>query len=145
MRNPVGIRVTTVLGALIFLVAIVVATPHALADPGLDVSPPSDPSPAGTVDPEPLTAIRPLNPPKINPGNGSIVGVAKPIIINFAEPITDRAKAEGAIHISSNPPVPGKFYWMNDKQVRWRPFDFWPAHTIVNIDAAGQSSTFTPA
>ena len=27
--------------------------------------------------------------------------------------------AEQAIHISSIPPVPGKFYWMNDSQVRW--------------------------
>ena len=26
-----------------------------------------------------------------------------------------------AIHISSTPPVPGKFYWMTDSQVRWRP------------------------
>ncbi len=50
--------------------------------------------------------------------------------------------AEDAIHISSNPPVPGKFYWMSDTQVRWRPIDFWPAGTVVNIDAAGTTSTF---
>jgi lipoprotein-anchoring transpeptidase ErfK/SrfK len=136
MRGPVGIRVTSVLGALTLLAAIVVATPRALADPGSDVSPPTDPPPAETV-------VRPLSPPKVNPSNGSIVGVAKPIIINFAGPITDRAMAEDSIHISSNPPVPGKFYWMNDGQVRWRPFDFWPAHTIVNIDAAGTTSSFT--
>ena len=50
-----------------------------------------------------------------------MVGVAKPIIINFQRPIADRPMAEQAIHISSNPPVPGKFYWMSDTQVRWRP------------------------
>jgi len=32
---------------------------------------------------------------------------------------------------------------MNDSQVRWRPFDLWPAHTTVNIDAAGTKSSFT--
>ena len=65
-----------------------------------------------------------------------MVGVAKPININFSVPIVDRPMAEQAIHISSDPPVPGKFYWMSNTQVRWRPLDFWPADTIVNIDAA---------
>ena len=32
---------------------------------------------------------------------------------------------------------------MNASQVRWRPYDFWPAHTVVNIDAAGTESTFS--
>ena len=39
--------------------------------------------------------------------------------------------------------MPGKFYWMSDSQVRWRPFDFWPAHTVVTIDAAGTTSSFS--
>ena len=81
-------------------------------------------------------------PPSFNPINGSMVGVAKPIIINFQRPIADRPMAEQAIHISSNPPVPGKFYWMSDTQVRWRPIDFWPANTTVNIDAGGAKSSF---
>jgi lipoprotein-anchoring transpeptidase ErfK/SrfK len=66
-----------------------------------------------------------------------------PIAINFSAPIADQGAAEQAIHISSDPPVPGKFYWMSDSQVRWRPFDFWPAHTVVNIDAAGTTSSFS--
>lgn len=73
-----------------------------------------------------------------------MVGVAKPIVINFAVPIADRAMAESAIHISSIPPVPGKFYWMSPTQVRWRPFEFWPANTAVNIDAAGSSRASGP-
>ena len=51
--------------------------------------------------------------------------------------------AEQAIHISSVPPVPGRFYWTSDTQVRWRPQDFWPAGTVVNIDASGTKSSFT--
>jgi lipoprotein-anchoring transpeptidase ErfK/SrfK len=176
MRSPMGIRLTAVLGALTVLAAMVAVKPPVLTDSEVDVSSPTDPPPAETVDPfgaspidqsalavdttapsvaiipwgtpteqnpEPFTGAPPFSPPTVNPSNGAVVGVAKPIIINFAAPITDRPMAEDAINMSSNPPVPGKFYWMNDRQVRWRPFDFWPAHTTVNIDAAGSKSSFT--
>jgi lipoprotein-anchoring transpeptidase ErfK/SrfK len=99
-------------------------------------------TPAGQ-DPTPFTGSAPFAPPKINPSDGAVVGVGKPIAINFTSPVTDRPIAEDAIHIWSDPPVPGKFYWMNDSQVRWRPFDFWPAHATVNVDAAGTISRFT--
>lgn len=56
----------------------------------------------------PSTGSPPFLPPAFNPSNGSTVGVAKPIIINFQRPITNRALAEQAIHISSTPAVPGK-------------------------------------
>ena len=75
-------------------------------------------------------------PPSFNPVNGSMVGVAKPIIINFARPIANRPMAEQAIHIFVESPVPGAFYWTTDSQVRWRPFAFWPAGTQVSIDAS---------
>ncbi|MBV9516033.1 MAG: L,D-transpeptidase [Mycobacteriaceae bacterium] len=126
------------------------AVPAAPSDQGTQpaAAPGTQPSaaPAGTYvagqNPEPFTGTPPFRPPTFNPVNGATVGVAKPIYINFAVPITDRAMAEQAIHISSNPPVPGRFYWINDSQVRWRPQDFWPAGTTVNIDAAGTKSSF---
>jgi lipoprotein-anchoring transpeptidase ErfK/SrfK len=127
------------------------ALPAPPADPFLP-PPPADPlaaaptmiptgTPAGQ-NPAPFTGDPVFAPPTFNPINGSMVGVAKPIIINFPRPIADRPMAEQAIHISSVPPVPGKFYWMNDSQVRWRPIDFWPANTTVNIDASGAKSSF---
>ena len=97
--------------------------------------------PAGQ-DPTPYTGPPVFAPPTFNPLNGSMVGVAKPIAITFQRPIADRAMAEQAIHVSSNPPVPGKFYWMSDTQVRWRPIDFWPANTTVTVDASGTKSSF---
>ena len=39
--------------------------------------------------------------------------------------------------------MPGRFYWTSDSQLRWRPQDFWPAGTVVNIDAGGTKSSFT--
>jgi len=117
------------------------------SEPGPPGTPPADAVPvaAGPVagqNPEPFTGTPPFLPPSFNPVDGAMVGVAKPIIINFQRPIADKAMAEQAVHISSNPPVPGKFYWMTPSQLRWRPFNFWPAHTTVTIDAAGTKSSF---
>ena len=138
-------RIAAVLGALVVFAATVGAVPRALADPELDVSAPGDPSPtASSADPIDGSPLDQQDaPPTVHPADGATVGIAMPIVINFSAPITDQGAAEQAIHISSDPPVPGKFYWMSDSQVRWRPFDFWPAHTLVNIDAAGTTSSFS--
>lgn len=104
------------------------------------------PIPEGTPEgqnPNPLVGQPPFVPPSFNPTNGSIAGAAKPIYINFQRPIANRQMAQDAVHISSVPPVAGRFYWVTDTQLRWRPQDFWPAGTVVNIDAAGTKSSFT--
>ena len=124
------------------------ANPFVFPPPADPLAPPAaapmaipEGTPAGQ-NPTPYTGQPVFAPPSFNPTNGSMVGVAKPIYINFARPIADRAMAEQAIHISSVPPVPGRFYWTSDSQVRWRPQDFWPANTVVNIDAGGTKSSF---
>jgi lipoprotein-anchoring transpeptidase ErfK/SrfK len=129
------------------------ADPNAPPPPVNPLAPPTDPlaaaqpttipegTPAGQ-NPTPYTGEPVFLPPSFNPINGSMVGVGKPIIINFQRPIANRPMAEQAIHISSTPPVPGKFYWMSDTQVRWRPLSLWPANTTVNIDASGAKSSF---
>ena len=101
--------------------------------------------PTGPVvgqNPAPFTGPPPFVPPTFNPVSGSTVGVGEPIIINFARPIADQPMAEQAIHVSSTPPVSGKFYWLTSSQVRWRPLSFWPAHTAVHVDAAGTQENF---
>ena len=90
------------------------------------------PSPAGDT---------PLSPPTVEPTAGSTVGVAKPVVIRFPQPVIDRTAAESAVRIT--PALPGKFYWLSDTQLRWRPLSFWPARTAVTVDAAGTRSTFT--
>jgi lipoprotein-anchoring transpeptidase ErfK/SrfK len=121
------------------------APPPPPADPF--APPPAVPAsvPAGPVagqNPAPFTGPPPFVPPTFNPVGGSTVGVGEPIIINFARPIADQPMAEQAIHVSSTPPVSGKFYWLTPSQVRWRPLSFWPAHTAVHVDAAGSVENF---
>ncbi|MGA9488874.1 MAG: L,D-transpeptidase, partial [Mycobacterium sp.] len=108
--------------------------------------PPGDPGfgggPGPGQDPTPFTGTAPFGPPRLVPANGATVGVAQPIIINFPGLVDDAGAAENAVHISSVPPVPGKFYWMKPTQLRWRPLNFWPAHTAVTVDAGGTVSSF---
>jgi lipoprotein-anchoring transpeptidase ErfK/SrfK len=70
------------------------------------------------------------------------VGVGQPILINFPGLVDDAGAAEAAVHVTSVPPVDGKFYWQSPTQLRWRPLSFWPAHTDVTVDAGGTVSTF---
>ena len=119
--------------------------PLALALPPLPGLPMAQPAAAGSAagqDPTPFTGTPPFGPPRFIPATGSMVGVAQPIIINFPGRVDDAGGAESAVHISSIPPVPGKFYWMTPTQLRWRPLSFWPANTAVNIDAGGTKSSF---
>ncbi|MCV7107960.1 L,D-transpeptidase, partial [Mycolicibacterium chitae] len=118
-----------------------VAAPEPVNNYGVDPARPAGAPAAGQSD-VPFEGTPPFRPPTFNPVNGSMVGVAKPIYINFAVPIADRQMAQDAIRITSNPPVPGRFYWVTDSQLRWRPQDFWPANTTVTIDAAGTKSSF---
>jgi len=115
--------------------ALVLGAIPALADP-----PPDDPGAGQNPGPPPPPPGPP--PPRIFPANGATVGVAQPIIINFPGLVDDAGAAENAVHITSNPPVDGKFYWMKPTQLRWRPLSFWPAHTAVTVDAGGTVSTF---
>lgn len=122
------------------------------APPGDAPPPPAPWAPPGVVpaaagaadgqDPTPFTGTAPFGTPTFVPKTGSMVGVAQPIIINFPGRVDDAGAAQAAVHVSSIPPVPGKFYWMTPTQLRWRPINFWPANTAVNIDAGGTKSSF---
>ena len=117
--------------------------PAVLGVPPSTVPAPEPPplGPESLPPPEPFVGDPPFSPPSFNPPNGATVGVAKPIVINFQRAIANRPQAESAIRIA--PALPGKFYWMSDKQLRWRPTEFWPANTAVTVDAAGTRSSFT--
>lgn len=105
-------------------------------------------APAVVQQPQPEQGAAPLKnppplpeanfaPPNVSPGDGDVVGVAQPIIINFKAPVTDHATAEKAIRITSSNATQGHFYWRGDKQVRWRPEEFWPANSDITVQAGG--------
>jgi lipoprotein-anchoring transpeptidase ErfK/SrfK len=74
-----------------------------------------------------------LTMPYLNVADGEVVGVGQPVAIKFDEVITNRAAAEKAIAITADPPVEGAFYWLNNREVRWRPEHFWKPGTAVDV------------
>ncbi|MGS2809492.1 L,D-transpeptidase [Nocardia sp. MW-W600-9] len=72
--------------------------------------------------------------PYLLPGEGEVVGIGQPVAIQFDENIPDRRAAQEAIKITTEPAVEGAFYWVNNREVRWRPEHFWAPGTKVTID-----------
>ncbi|MFC7341568.1 L,D-transpeptidase [Saccharopolyspora griseoalba] len=71
----------------------------------------------------------------INPTDDAVVGVAMPISIKFDEPVEDRAAVQRALHVRADAPVEGSWAWLNDRQVDYRPKEYWPARTHVTVEA----------
>ncbi|MER5394557.1 Ig-like domain-containing protein [Saccharopolyspora sp. NPDC002686] len=73
----------------------------------------------------------------MNPLDGQTVGVGQPLAFYFSKdaPAPDKAKAEEAIKIQTEPAVEGAFYWFNSREVHWRPKEYWKPGTKVTINA----------
>ena len=114
---------------------------------------------AVTTERSSFTTVAPANltMPYLNPTDGETVGIGQTVAVKFDEPIGDKVAAEQAITVTTDPPVTGAFYWLNDTEVRWRPESYWTPGTTVSVTAdvygrdlgsglygeADQSSSFT--
>ena len=67
------------------------------------------------------------------PSEGEVVGVGQPVAVQFDENIPNRLAAQQAIKITTSPPVEGAFYWLNNREVRWRPAAYWKPGTKVEV------------
>lgn len=74
-----------------------------------------------------------LTMPYLLPGDGETVGIGQPIAVRFDENIPDRVAAQKAITVTTSPPVVGAFYWLNNREVRWRPQHYWKPGTTVDV------------
>lgn len=83
-----------------------------------------------TVDPKHKTYV------SMNPLDGQTVGVGQPLAFYFSSdaPAPDKDRAEEAIKIQTEPAVEGAFYWFDDREVHWRPKEYWEPGTKVSID-----------
>ncbi len=78
----------------------------------------------------------------ISPSSGEVVGVAMPIQVTFAEPVTNSVRAQQSIHIASDNTPTGKFTWLSNQVVQWVPDQFWPAYSPISVTAGGFSTSF---
>lgn len=85
----------------------------------------------GTASPVTLTYASALPNPDLTD-----VGVGQPIAVYFDEDVTDRAAVERRLNVTTTPPVEGAWKWFSDREVHYRPREFWPAGTHVEVDVS---------
>ncbi|MEW2247456.1 Ig-like domain-containing protein [Streptomyces sp. NPDC014776] len=72
---------------------------------------------------------------KFGPKSGTY-GVGQPVTAELSQPIKDknqRAVVERALKVTSTPAVQGSWYWVDDKQLHYRPEEYWPAHATIEV------------
>ena len=74
-----------------------------------------------------------LTMPYVLPNDGETVGIGQAIAVRFDENISDRLAAERAIKVTTDPPVEGAFYWLSNREVRWRPRHYWKPGSTVDV------------
>ena len=72
----------------------------------------------------------------VYPFDGSTDGVAQPVVIDFAQPITDKAAVERALTVNSSPQQAGGWGWVSDQRIDYRPENFWQPGTKVDVRLA---------
>jgi lipoprotein-anchoring transpeptidase ErfK/SrfK len=61
-------------------------------------------------------------------------GVGIPITVTFSRPVRNRAAVERAIQLRTSKRVVGAWYWQDAKTVIFRPRQYWPQYTTVQVD-----------
>jgi lipoprotein-anchoring transpeptidase ErfK/SrfK len=74
----------------------------------------------------------------MSPLNGEKVGVGMPIQLLLSRPVTardDRAAIERSLTVQMSKPVEGAWSWVSDREVQYRPREYWPAGEKVTVVA----------
>jgi lipoprotein-anchoring transpeptidase ErfK/SrfK len=66
-------------------------------------------------------------------GYNQTYGVGMPVILTFSQPITDKASVERSLQLTTSKPVVGAWYWDGNRNLDFRPRDYWPTGTTVSF------------
>lgn len=69
------------------------------------------------------------------PPSMKTVGVGQPLAVIFTVAPPDRAAAERALSVRTEPAVAGSWYWFDDRTVRYRPRQYWKPGTRITLRA----------
>ncbi|MCB0939427.1 MAG: L,D-transpeptidase family protein [Mycobacterium sp.] len=67
--------------------------------------------------------------------DGGTYGIGTVVVARFDEPVPDRAAAQRALRVTTNPPVDGAWTWVDDATAHWRPQHYYAPGTTVNVAA----------
>ena len=59
--------------------------------------------------------------------------MAQPVVVAFDQAIIDREAALQALSVETSEPVEGAWYWIDSREVHWRPKNFWPSGVKVKV------------
>lgn len=71
--------------------------------------------------------------PSVIPLADRTVGVGQPIIVRFDIPVQNRELFEKNMTVETSKPVEGRWAWFGDREVHFRPKEYWPANTDVTV------------
>ncbi|MDN3020776.1 Ig-like domain-containing protein [Streptomyces sp. S.PB5] len=63
-------------------------------------------------------------------------GVGQPITAELSKPVKDKAQravVERALKVDSMPATEGAWHWVDDKELHYRPKEYWPAHATIQV------------
>ena len=69
---------------------------------------------------------------------GMTVGVGMPVSIQFDSAVTtpgQRAQVEKLVSVTTSPQTKGAWGWLDNRQLMWRPVDYWQPGTKVTVRA----------
>ncbi|GFG65225.1 hypothetical protein MKUB_27150 [Mycobacterium kubicae] len=66
---------------------------------------------------------------------GGTYGVGTVVVAHFDEEISDRAAAERQLQVTTNPSVPGSWFWVDNQNAHWRPEHYYAPGTTVTAEA----------
>ncbi|MGN9760470.1 Ig-like domain-containing protein [Streptomyces sp. SD31] len=61
-------------------------------------------------------------------------GVGQPVTAELSQPVKDkkqRQTVERALKVDSTPAVEGAWHWVDDKELHYRPKEYWPTHATI--------------
>lgn len=63
-------------------------------------------------------------------------GVGQPLTAELSAPVKDkaaRATVERGLQVRSTPAVTGSWYWVDDKNLHYRPKEYWPSDATIDV------------
>jgi lipoprotein-anchoring transpeptidase ErfK/SrfK len=67
--------------------------------------------------------------------DGGTYGIGAVLSAHFDEPIDNKANAERNLVVTTNPPVVGSWYWVDNQNAHWRPEKYYAPGTSVSVAA----------
>ncbi|MGH3437427.1 MAG: L,D-transpeptidase [Sciscionella sp.] len=63
------------------------------------------------------------------------VGIGQPIVYQFSYPVKNKAAVQRHLKVTTSPPQAGAWWWIDDKNVHYRPEKFWQPGITITVSA----------